>query len=717
MSTEDPDPSAATEETPNADENADGSDDDEDLFGEGSDDEEAAEEANGDAKEDAQEEAAEESKEGAPAPAPESNSTFIIDKAPAPVEAPAAASPAPANNPSPAKKMDAPIPRTSSASGGNITSPIPRSTTIPRNTIPKSPPKAASPSPAKSSSGPEAYNLPSGVNMPESVNNKLLQGRLLDTLRSLPTNLINDALTEYDDAVKVKQGSIRNHGAYLYGVIKRYVSVQERTAAGQEAGMGTSLTPAVNLRIAQLIREQFCTEEEMGNKVKMKLRMLTEKDALLAIDELASVERRQIRNFGSYFMGILNRYMRGEANPHANKNKQEKNKRPDQNNYRGKIQDHNDGYRNQRNNFDQARPAPNMRPPQQQQPPYMGNQPYGQQQQSYQQSPPMVGMGGGPPLPPPPPPRPGMNPSYPGQQPNMAYGQQHQQRGPPTSQYGPQSVSGPASSSYGPASQYGNVSLQSHMPGGAPMGGMGGLPPPPPPPPGRIPNQMYGNNNLAPPMQAPSNQSYTNPSQQLQNQYLPPMQQGGGYMQQQAPPMNNYQQPLNQQQHQTPAGIMDILGIADKAASAVQALQQHGVPPQMHQQLQQPLNMYSSAPGQQQPFKQPGGFQAPYGAPGMQQFQKQNPYGPPPNKKSRRTTATMQELPMNVQYVIQNLQMTGQIDGPLDEGILGMVKDLPESLAMTAFQKFGSIDKQTMRNKTAYLAGVLRRELEKINRR
>jgi hypothetical protein len=65
----------------------------------------------------------------------------------------------------------------------------------------------------------------------------------------------------------------------------------------------------------------------------------------------------------------------------------------------------------------------------------------------------------------------------------------------------------------------------------------------------------------------------------------------------------------------------------------------------------------------------------------------------------------------------QNLQATNQIDGSLDEGMLGMVKDLPEELALVALQKFSSIDKHTMRNKTAYLAGVLRRELEKINRR
>jgi Heterogeneous nuclear ribonucleoprotein Q acidic domain len=65
----------------------------------------------------------------------------------------------------------------------------------------------------------------------------------------------------------------------------------------------------------------------------------------------------------------------------------------------------------------------------------------------------------------------------------------------------------------------------------------------------------------------------------------------------------------------------------------------------------------------------------------------------------------------------QNLQATRQIEGPLDDGMLGMIKDLPEGLALQALEKFATIDKNTMRSKTAYLAGVLRRELEKINRR
>ena len=76
--------------------------------------------------------------------------------------------------------------------------------------------------------------------------------------------------------------------------------------------MGPDLTPAVNERLGKLVQDQFCTQDEMNEKVKSKIRMLSEKDALFAIEEVSSADRGQIRNFGSYFMGILNRYMRGE---------------------------------------------------------------------------------------------------------------------------------------------------------------------------------------------------------------------------------------------------------------------------------------------------------------------------------------------------------------------------------------------------------------------
>lgn len=46
-----------------------------------------------------------------------------------------------------------------------------------------------------------------------------------------------------------------------------------------------------------------------------------------------------------------------------------------------------------------------------------------------------------------------------------------------------------------------------------------------------------------------------------------------------------------------------------------------------------------------------------------------------------------------------------------------MISDLPEHVAINALQRFATLDKSTMRNKIAYLAGLLRRELEKIHRR
>jgi len=63
-----------------------------------------------------------------------------------------------------------------------------------------------------------------------------------------------------------------------------------------------------------LVDDHFCTNEELlhNERILSKIKMLPEHEALSAIEELAGSNRALIRNFGSYFMGILNRYMRGE---------------------------------------------------------------------------------------------------------------------------------------------------------------------------------------------------------------------------------------------------------------------------------------------------------------------------------------------------------------------------------------------------------------------
>lgn len=89
-----------------------------------------------------------------------------------------------------------------------------------------------------------------------------------------------------------------------------------------------------------------------------------------------------------------------------------------------------------------------------------------------------------------------------------------------------------------------------------------------------------------------------------------------------------------QQQHQAPTIPADILGLADKAASAVQALQ-------ASRSLAPVVNM--SAPPQQmmpmqmQPMQMPGSFS----------FSSQ-----PPSRRGR-TTANMSDLPVMVQYAVQ----------------------------------------------------------------
>jgi hypothetical protein len=215
------------------------------------------------------------------------------------------------------------------------------------------------------------------------------------------------------------------------------------------------------------------------------------------------------------------------------------------------------------------------------------------------------------------------------------------------------------------------------------------------------------------------------------------------------------------------AALVDILGIADKAASAVQALQsqqqnnflnpyQGAVPqsqsfqtPQQQQFQQNPMQtptqqnqhhmrygdysapppssqpLYSGPPQmQQQPYNQSQhnmGFRSdsrqqqsyrPQQERPQQHHEQQRSQGP-----KRHSTADLSELSPSVQFAINNLQASRLIDGPLDSGMLGMIKDLPEPLALRALQRFQTLDQKTMRNKTAYLAGLLRRELESIHLR
>lgn len=228
-----------------------------------------------------------------------------------------------------------------------------------------------------------AFGLPESVIVPSSVTPDIFQGKLLSMLKELPPNLIHDALQEFHDAIATKGESIRNRGAYLNGVVRRYRLVQQRSVAGegkQILPMGEQISPRVVEKLDLLVATGYCTQEEMNDKIKCKIKMLSEQHALLAIEELSSVERSSIRNFGSYFMGILNRYMRGDL--------QQKNRRPSHSSSDRNERHFRDSHLQQQHIRDRSRERnPSAFPPPNHNVPYSH-------------------------LPPPPPPPPALQPSY-----------------------------------------------------------------------------------------------------------------------------------------------------------------------------------------------------------------------------------------------------------------------------------------------------------------
>mmetsp|Transcript_15442 Transcript_15442/g.24210 ORF Transcript_15442/g.24210 Transcript_15442/m.24210 type:complete len:688 (-) Transcript_15442:149-2212(-) len=602
--------------------------------------------------------------------------------------------------------------------------------------------------------------LPDGVTLPSSVTPDMIDGRLRRSFLELAPTQMREVLDEYHEAVREKGSEIRNKNAYLFGVVKRYKSLHERTFnsnGGYNAmPQGSNLTGQVSTRLDTLIASGFCTAEELDMKIKDRMRMLSERDALDAIDEMNGCSRAEIRNFGSYFMGIMNRYMRGERmNPQnrgsnrARNNNQGGNRFDDRNrnnagrfshygsnagrhdrdsansqhgrddrrdgrdnrssrdgdrdHYRRRRRsrsrsrsydsrsrsrsrspghrrrrsrsDSRDGYRSRRHDDGRRSSRDSRRSSSHRD----SNHSSIQSSKAYVQNPALSHMLRPPPPPPPPPPRP-QNMMQP-----MALGQ-------------PQLMGQP------------HLMGQPQMMLGQPMGGPQFMPTlgqiPQQPAGVVVPNaqQMQQFNPMSPQMQ----------QQQLLQQQLAAalpisnMQQAKPTLQQQPiQQMQNFNQNISQQaataltnqllgQGIAPSSLgqgaqanaawsmqtqnrgqapMDILGLADKAAQALS-----GTIPQ-------------------------GGA---------------NPNFPPPpapvpaHSFPQQSAGSEKDLPMMVQYAVQNLRTTGHIEQTLDGNLCGMLKRLPEHAALQALEIFSSCDLSKMRNRSSYLAGILKKELIKL---
>ena len=93
--------------------------------------------------------------------------------------------------------------------------------------------------------------LPHGVHLPTSVTPQIIgTGRLKQLFFTLSPSQMNEALVEYDVAVKEKGGEIRNRQAYLFGVVKRYKALHERSGgnANHASPQGKELSNQVLVR-------------------------------------------------------------------------------------------------------------------------------------------------------------------------------------------------------------------------------------------------------------------------------------------------------------------------------------------------------------------------------------------------------------------------------------------------------------------------------------
>ena len=68
----------------------------------------------------------------------------------------------------------------------------------------------------------DSLRLPDGIQLPPTVTPGMIDGRLRRAFFDLTPSQMREVLTEFDDAVRDKGCQIRNHTAYLFGVVKRY---------------------------------------------------------------------------------------------------------------------------------------------------------------------------------------------------------------------------------------------------------------------------------------------------------------------------------------------------------------------------------------------------------------------------------------------------------------------------------------------------------------
>ena len=532
-----------------------------------------------------------------------------------------------------------------------------------------------------------SLNLPPGVIIPPTLNPTpfVSSPKAMELLMSLTPQQMTEALAELDQAINSKGASnIRSLTGYSIGVFKRYHNVNSKQRKNGDPVMTDGLTPVVRVSLQKMVDNGYCTKAEVSDpKIDQKLRMLSEHDALLAIDELVSVPRNTIRNFVNYFAGILNRYQRsagGGSNSSGRHGRSDRRRR-------SPSPDDRRGYRSRRHRSYSRSPSPYSRRRSRRDRSRSRSRERYDRRSSRSPSPSYR--------------REGRSSRYD----NSSRSQTNLQ---------PQIMQVPQPQTMAAPMGYQNQQMQQ-------------MTVPPPPPPRNIPittNMLPVPGQPAPTSQVQLQSSWDGQSWNPTILQAPQQQQPYQLPQSGASAFpNSVSNPITQNPGQvstTPAPApvvgLDLVGLAEKAAAALLEIPKtNPTDPRANFQSttsradprsKDPRAIPSQQPSQSYSLPPPG--QPSYSTKSQTQSVFTGSSG-----QGNDIHVTVSSLPPTVQFAIQNLRASGLLDKELGSNACRWLKQLPEPQALQSLERFSSCDVNTMKNKEAYLCGLLRREVEK----
>ena len=157
----------------------------------------------------------------------------------------------------------------------------------------------------------ESLNLPLSVSLPSSVDPKMLlqSSKAYQLLHQLTHEQMQAALSEFDEAIKNQEKMVVNRTEYLIGVLKRFSDVTFKECWSDSPVMANKLTPTVQDMLQKMVDSGFCTQAELDDDLCTRLRLLSERDAVLALEKLSRTPRERIKKFHSYAIDSLNSYV------------------------------------------------------------------------------------------------------------------------------------------------------------------------------------------------------------------------------------------------------------------------------------------------------------------------------------------------------------------------------------------------------------------------